>query len=273
MEKQDTNRVFDRSIKEALQNKAEGAKPSKFLLDRINAEIDRNEKERITMSQLFKQRKVKPLIVASLIIVLTAATSFAATQVTSFVSTSTTAFDTFPTVKQVKEAVNFAPDYVESFTNGFQFKEASVSNMEALDNDKNKVDEGKGINFFYKKDGIKKGQILSLNASKQIDGMSSEVGPNEEEIPCDDFNLIYSHVTFKVAPEGYTPTDEEQQKMEQSELWLSYGSDEVEVSEVQYVKWIKDGIAYDLMDNGCGLEKDELVNMAKEVINGGNVPK
>ncbi len=273
MEKQDMNRVFDRSIKEALQNKAEGAMPSKFLLDRINAEIDRNEKERIKMSQLFKTRKVKPLIVASLIIVVTAATSFAATQVTSFVGTSSSAFDTFPTVKQVKEAVHFTPDYVESFTNGFQFKEASVSNMEALDNDKNKVDEGKGIYFFYEKDGTKKGQILSLNTSRVIDGMSSEVGLNQEEIPCDDFNLIYSHVTFKVAPEGYTPTEEEQQKMEQSELWISYGSEKVEVSEVQYVKWMKDGIAYELMDNGYGLEKDELVNMAKEVIYGENVPE
>jgi hypothetical protein len=49
-------------------------------------------------------------------------------------------------------------------------------------------------------------------------------------------------------------------------LWISYGSDKVEVSDIQYVKWEKDGVIYNLMDKGYGLAKDEILGMAKEVI-------
>lgn len=266
MGKPATNQFFDKCLKEALQCKAEEISPSGVLLNKINAEICYREKENISMNQYFKLKKVKPLVIVSLVLILSAATCFAASQVTSLVSYSTDSFEKFPSKSQVEKAVNFIPNYTDKFSNGFYFDSASIDNTQALDNEKNKVDECKGISFQYTRENAQKGQLLSLSSSPVIAGTQSAPGPNEEVIKNGNLDLIYSKVTFKVVPEGYVPTKEENQKMDQGVLWVSYGSDKEEVSEIQYVTWIADGIHYNLMEQSYGLAKDELINMAKEVI-------
>lgn len=50
-------------------------------------------------------------------------------------------------------------------------------------------------------------------------------------------------------------------------MWISTGgNEEIEISDVQFVIWTKDGISYNLMDMECGVEKSELLEMAREVI-------
>jgi hypothetical protein len=266
MGKPAANQFFDKCLKEALQCKAEEIKPSGVLFDRINTEICYREKENISVNQYFKLKKVKPLIIVSLVLILSAATCFAASQITSLVSHSTDVFDKFPSKNQVEKAVNYIPEYTEKFSNGFYFETASIDNTQALDSEKKKVDECKGISFHYTRENAQKGQLLNLNSSPVIAGTQGELEPNQEVIKNGKLDLIYSKVTFKVVPEGYVPTKEENQKMDQGVLWVSYGSDKEEVSEIQYVTWTRDGINYNLMEQSYGLAKDELINMAKEVI-------
>lgn len=104
-----------------------------------------------------------------------------------------------------------------------------------------------------------------MNADPDFPGLVGDVTPNQEEISYGDIKMIYSQVTFKLVPEGYVPTAEENQKVNQGELWISYGSEKEESSILQYVTWVKDGIVYNLMDQGFGIEKDEFLDMAKEV--------
>ena len=78
--------------------------------------------------------------------------------------------------------------------------------------------------------------------------------------------FTYSQRTFKVFREDYTPTEAEKQEMDQGLLWIAEGSEKVEISVIQWVKWIKDDVVYSLMDIGYGVEKDEFLDMAREVI-------
>jgi hypothetical protein len=162
--------------------------------------------------------------------------------------------------------VNYIPDYVESFSNGFYFDSASINDTAALDHDNNQVAASRGITFFYKTDLSEKGQLMTLSTDPEMADMDDNSGSNQEVIPGKNFDLIYSKVTFKLVPEGYIPTEEEKLLEEKGTLWISYGADETEVSDIQYVKWVKDGILYNLMENGYGLEKDEILKMADEVI-------
>ena len=266
MEKPAANQFYDKCLKDALQCKAEEITPSGVLLDKINAEICYKEREKISMNQQFKLKRLKPFIIASLVLILSAASCFAASQITSLVSHSTDKFDQYPTKQQLEKAVHYVPDYVESFSNGFTFKRASVVNTQALDNDNNKVDECMGISFVYTRDHATKDQLLNVDTSPVIAGTQGDKLPNQEIIKYGNIDLTYSKVVFKVVPEGYVPTEEENQKMEQNVLWISYGSEKETVSDVQFVTWVKDGINYDLMEQGYGLAKDDMVNMAKEVI-------
>lgn len=266
MEKPAMNQFFDRCIQNALQSKANETAPSGVLLDKIRAEINDKERENFSMNNISNIRRVKPVVIVALVLILSVATVFAASQVTSLVSTSTDTFDKFPTAKQVEKAVNYVPDYVENFSNGFYFKNASINNTAALDADDNKVNESKGINFFYTRDNAQKNQMLTLNTNFEGPGMTGGLGQNEEVIKEADLDLIYSQVTLKVVPESYTPTEEENKLMEQGKLWVSSGADEIETSNLQYVRWTRDGIIYNLTDNGYNLEKDEILGMAKEVL-------
>ncbi len=265
MEKPDMNQRFDKNISRALRSKADEIAPSSDLLDRINADILNSERENISMNHNLKLRKMKPVLIASLVLILSAATCFAASQITSLIGTSSKAFDEFPTERQVEKEVNFVPDYVEEFSNGFTFKSASINNTQALDNEDNKVDENTGIAFSYTRENSEKGQLLTLNADPEMEGLEDAKGPNDEVISFGELDLTYSSVVFKVVPEGYVPTEEENQQMAAGSLWISYGSDQIESSNLQYVKWVKDGIDYNLMDNGYEIPKDEIIAMAKEV--------
>ena len=271
MEKPDMNRFYDKCVKEALRSKANGIAPSGALLDRINAEISDKKKENIAMNKVFKSRRMKPVVIGALVLILSATTAFAATQISSLRSSSTPGedFQQFPTSQQVEKAVNYVPDYVESFSNGFYFKDASIHNTEALDADSNKVMEYKGITFHYtdtKGDAQFNGKSISLNTNLEISGLPEDAVANTEESLYEEISLTYSQITNKVVPEGYVPTEEEKQEMDQGLLWIAEGSEKVEVSDIQWVKWVKDGVVYSLMDMGYGVEKDELLEMAKEVI-------
>ncbi len=266
MEKPAMNQFFDRCVKEALRSKAEEIAPSGALLDKIRAEINDKEMENISMNRILNLRRVKPVVIVALVLILSAATCFAATKITSLVGTSIDAFDQFPTERQVEKAVNYVPDYIDKFDNGFYFESASVNKTAAMDSDNNKVNESKGIAFYYTREGAQKGQMLNLSADPDGPGMTGEPGPNEEVIKEGKLELVYSQVAFKVVPEGYTPTEEENRQMEQGVLWVSYGADEIQISDVQYVRWVRDGIVYNLMDTGYGLGKDELLGMVREVL-------
>lgn len=266
MEKPAMNQFFDICVKETLRSKADEIMPSSALLDKIKAEINQKEGENISMNRITKFKRVKPVVVVALVLILSAATCFAATKIDSLVSTSGESFDEFPTSRQVEKAVNYVPDYVEKFGNGFYFESAAVSDVAAMDSENNKVNESKGISFFYTRENAQKGQMLTLSADPEGPGITGELGPNGEVIKSGNIDLIYSKVTFKLVPEGYTPTEEENKQMEQGVLWISSGSEEVEVSDIQYVNWVKDGIVYSLADNGYGLEKEEILGMVNEVL-------
>ena len=272
MEKPDMNQFYDKCMKEALHSKADEIITSGALFDRVSSEINDKKRGDIEMNKVFKSGRMKPALILALVLILSSTAAFAASQISSLRTGSgaSETFDGFPTARQVEKAAGFSPDYVESFSNGFCFTHATVSNTEGLDADDNKVMEYKNLSFFYndsKEEGDQKGQTMGLNAHQEKPELDGNAEQNEEVIPYGNIDLIYSKVTTKLVPEDYVPTKEEQSQIDKGALWLSCdGSDEIRTSEIQYVRWNKDGIAYNLMDQGYGIEKDDLISMAKEII-------
>lgn len=72
--------------------------------------------------------------------------------------------------------------------------------------------------------------------------------------------------TNKLVPPDYKLTDEDKKAKENGELVFSYGSDKVEIIEVQSAVWTEDGVHYLLMQMDGKLSADELADMAAEAI-------
>lgn len=182
---------------------------------------------------------------------------------------TTTTEASFNHAEKAVKAVGYVPDYVEAFSSGFYFKEAVITNTELLDSDSNKVMEYEGIMFYYtkEKDAPKySGQSIALATNLEVSGLPNEGAVAMEESLYGDIRLIYSQVTEKRVPEGYIPTKEEEQSIDQGLLHISVGSEKVEISDYRWVEWTKDGIAYCLTNTGDSIKKDKLLEMAKEVI-------
>ena len=51
-------------------------------------------------------------------------------------------------------------------------------------------------------------------------------------------------------------------------MQIGYGTDKITEDNTQYVSWYEDGMLYSLMNfNYDDLSKDDMINMAKEIIN------
>ena len=70
--------------------------------------------------------------------------------------------------------------------------------------------------------------------------------------------------TQKVLVFAKGPKAEEAQKA--GALEISYGSSEIEEMNMQFIFWEEDGIVYEMTSLGANIDKDGLIQMAKEVI-------
>lgn len=82
----------------------------------------------------------------------------------------------------------------------------------------------------------------------------------------DGTDIYYYSYTNKIVPADYKMTDEDKKAEADGELIFSSGSSDIQISEVQSVTWVKGNIQYQLMQMDGALSRDELAEMAEEVI-------
>ena len=75
-----------------------------------------------------------------------------------------------------------------------------------------------------------------------------------------------TNFAYNVSPADYQQTEQDMKDEESGKYVFSYGADEVEISQVQGVEWEQDGIYYNITAIDSPLDKQGLINMAKEVI-------
>ncbi|NOW05249.1 hypothetical protein [Clostridium beijerinckii] len=266
------NENIDKKIKECLIDKSKSASVPENMFFKIRNEILKEKDDKGVFSMKHKLLRPKTIIIAGMVIIATSVSVVAATNLSGiFGSTSLlTEIKTFPNKDKVKENVGFTPKYVEAFKNGFKFNTFNYSNEERRDEKGIAVEKYKTAEFDYIKEGSKKEQSLSMFA-KKIDQkyFDENTSKNVTSIEYNGVKIEYSSSQYKSVPEGYNPTEEEKELQDKGLLQIGYGSesDEIKVSQNQSVMWYEDGISYSIFNmNYTELSKDDMINMAKEVI-------
>lgn len=80
------------------------------------------------------------------------------------------------------------------------------------------------------------------------------------------YPLYYYEKTYKFVPEGYELTEEDQRAYDAGEMEISFGSSEVSVEQVQAINWNEGDMKYSLLGNDLNLPVEELLDMAKAII-------
>lgn len=208
------------------------------------------------------KRKLIIAAAAALTVICAAAYAAGGRAVSWFSSSSSKPdYRTLPTAEQCEKDVGFVPILVNSFENGYTFRDGSIVDNNLKDEDGSSVEKFKSFDFRYEKDG----DVVYFNQEKYDSDLSEDADTLNIGIGDGGVKFEWHSYKNKVVPADYKLTEEDKRAQESGELVFSYGSDKVETTTVNTVSWEEDGIHYSLMQMGGRLSEDELRSMADEV--------
>lgn len=224
-----------------------------------------NQKENCEMENKKSYKKAsfrKRTMVALVAAMVVGTTVFAAGKIVSIEAHGSNIpnYTTIPAEEKVKKDVGFNPKLVKEFDNGYIFKGGHIFEETGRDSERNPVSKAKALSFNYTKDN----DTLTLNMDEGKMGEES----GEEKI-VDNYNgidLCYTSYANKLVPGNYKLTEQDKKDQESGKYVFSYGSDEVKISQIQYLSWVQDGIHYSFLAVDSDLSQDELVKMVHQVI-------
>lgn len=227
---------------------------------KVNAKLDSACTERKNVNMKSK-KKISIIAVAATLAL--GITVFAASGIVSnwfSSSSSTPEYKSLPTARQVKKDIGYEPVLINSFENGYTFKNGSIVNNNLTDDSGKSVEKFKSVSFDYEKDGD-----TVIFAQDKFTAQTEMSGSIFKTVNGAD--VYYYAYANKCVPADYKLTNEDKKAEENGELVFSYGSPKVEIHNIQSATWVKDGMQYQLLQIDGKLTPDELVGMAEEILN------
>lgn len=227
---------------------------------KVSAKLDSAYSEREI--KVMKSKKKISLIAVAAVLVL-GISAFAASRVVSsrFSSSSSVPdYKSLPTAERVTKDIGYEPVLIDTFENGYTFKDGSIVDNKLADENGKSIEKFKSVSFDYEKDGD-----TVIFAQDKFNSETEPAGDVAKNINGTDI-YFYSY-TNKTVPADYKLTDDDKKAEENGEIIFSYGSSEVKIQNVQSVTWFKDGMQCQLFQIDGKLSADGLVNMAEEILN------
>ena len=168
-------------------------------------------------------------------------------------------YDSMPSGNKLENEIDYAAVLIESFENGYDFKHGYTVDNEIIDDIGDVKDNFKSVMFEYEKDG----DIVYFSQEKT----EAEIDVKGEQVDSiSGTDVYYYSYVNKIVPEDYELSEEEKSARESGEIIFSWGSDEVKLTEVRSLQWEKNGINYMLLQIGGLLDCEELVGMARQIL-------
>lgn len=145
---------LDKEIEFAISDITEDITPSPNMFEEITKKIEAEHNGGYYM-KINRSKKIRTVLTACILIILTTATCFAAAKYIIYLN--------LPENKEVSKQVGFSPKYIKEFKNGYIFLEGGVNEDFSLSDGSNDLE------MRYIKDDF----ILHYHAIKTIDGETS----------------------------------------------------------------------------------------------------
>ncbi|WP_373600230.1 hypothetical protein [Paraclostridium bifermentans] len=187
---------------------------------------------------------------------------FAAGNVFSIIGNSSNipTYKSIPSISQVSKDFGFEPKIVKEFSNGYIFDKGYTVNKEGFDEEGNSLGKSKELDFTYRNS---KNELSLYMTNKQF----GEKDENTEKVEnYKGVDIYYNQYASKSVPADYEMTEQDKKDEAEGKYVFSVGSKEVEVTEVKFLSFEKDGVTYSLLAMNNDISKDELVKMACEII-------
>ena len=154
--------------------------------------------------EMFKTKK-RIVVLAAAVIMALGITAFAATGIISnwySSSSSIPDYRTLPSAEQVKKDIGYDVILIESFSNGYSFKNGRIVNNKLTDEDNQTIEKFKSVAFCYKK-----GRDEVEFTQDQYQSDSEKTGEIAETV--NGVDIYYYRYVNKIVPPDYQLTEED----------------------------------------------------------------
>ncbi len=254
---------FDSQIKEALAYEAENLPElsgrEEALRNRVMRQI---EEEQSMKTRNWNVKRV--LVTAAVMCVLGSAAAMAAGRFVGISSHSSRdeIFTDYGKIGEIaeKNQIPFEVKAPETFSNGYAFAEGIPVNEAGIDSEGNETQLPAAISLTYRKTGM---ADVTLHESSASSASGEMAGNMHLE---DGTAYYYNQDHYMFVPPSYELSEEEQAAVDAGELVVSYGTEEVEESQISSVIWENEDVLYVLQSFNTSLTEEEMIDMAAEVI-------
>lgn len=258
------NKRSDEQIKLALLEATNEIEPSPVLFDKIKEDIHKKERGETMEGKVSSSKKGRRLVVlVASFVLLFSITVLGVTMGKSWISHSNHKYRTFPSQEKIFNNVGFVPKYTESLPGGFEYVNGGFGESKLSDDTGNILTQTKDVTLGYKRKNERSFLNLSITQVEEVflDKEESQLVGDLNGI-----NFYYYQQDYKFVPPSYELTEEDKKKNEAGELEISYGTREINESNIQGLSWYEDGLEYMIMGNDFRFTVEEMIEMAKVII-------
>jgi len=256
-----TDMNLDRTIRETLNETAKNLSAPDSLGTRVKFAV--NNSERPKRRGNWGKRLVAACIVAA--VGVTGAIAGSGVVSLSSHTYHDKAWKSFSDTASYAEQYVPEAKYIESFSNGYTFQKGNTSTVSKNDENYHSLGTYTDLFLIYGKDG--KSVFFEAGPVQEDLSYESEFGTVRK---VGDIDVRYREMfSIYLPPDGsIKPTAEEQAKFDAGEINIGYGTETREEMTYYAVKWVENGISYDISTYEPGeLTEDDFFQMASEIIN------
>lgn len=260
--KENDDRIWDQELKYYFESAAHSVKLNGDAKERILAAAHRQIEERRKNMRIVKKKKAAILAAAAAVVMLGTITAVGAGTIEGLftsVNKQNVDYSSGEEIKSAESVLGSVPKAPDQFSNGLKLEAGYLSPVNGVDASGAVVGSYPGLSVSY-------GTEVSLFIEKIPDLMKQDAKSPDETAEYNGIALELTADHYLFLPPDAQPSAEDQELEQTGELYISYGTDKEERKTFQMVSWEEDGLSYMLSTFSEEYGFEDLIQMAKEVI-------
>lgn len=222
-----------------------------------------NEHKEVSISMFkHKKKRMAAAVIAATVVVGGSAFAFCGTAISQIIATCSASADytSLPSAQQCQRDAGFTPALLQSFDNGFAFKDGVIVHNQEQNEDGQTVNKYASLEFDYQKGG----ETVSL---MQDSGAAQEKETGRCAAQKDGVSYYETIKTEKYVSDSYQMTEQDRKEEASGQVEFNVGPSDNGVETVQYhgINWTAGGVHYNLYQMNGSLTTAQMLEMAQQI--------
>ena len=209
-----------------------------------------------------KKKRMAAIVIAATVVVGGSAFAFGGTAISQIIATCSASADytSLPSAQQCQRDAGFTPALLQSFDNGFAFKDGVIVHNREQNEDGQTVNKYASLEFDYQKGD----ETVSL---MQDSGAAQEKETGRCAAQKDGVSYYETTKTEKYVSYSYQMTEQDRKEEASGQVEFNVGPSDNGVETVQYhgINWTAGGVHYTLYQMNGSLTTAQMLEMAQQI--------